>query len=526
MKDDINMQNERKNIQEKDFYILILILGIVLGAILRFIPSTLAGFPVHDGGMFYFMVEELKSNHFVLPVFTGYNLSDIPFAYPPFGFYATALISTLFRIPALDVIHWLPPLISTISLPIFYLLADEILESKKQAALSTLFYGLLPASYEWTVMGGGITRAFGLIFMFLTIIFTNRLFAHSGYKPALLTALFGALAFLSHPQSGLQAASVSILLWLFRGRSKRTFFWSGFVVIGVIALTSPWWGTILSYHGIASFSSAMRISNGSLLYLIKLLLVWLEKGPVITLIAAIGVTGLLAALMQKKFLLPIWLILPLLVDPRTANGMGRVIAISMLAGYGFEMVLAPALINLRKPVNSWYEDRFAVFSLFAVLFTVFIGSLIFSFKLAAKSLSPADRETIDWVNQNIPPGNDFLLLTGEQYSMDDPFQEWFPALTLQRSRTTLQGGEWTLAENFFPFYQKLVDLQNCADLDCIHAWVENTGLTFRYLLLKKIPEESPLHKSQTSLMESVSKSSEYELIYENENAVIFLKVKR
>ena len=113
------MRTDRKNLQEKDFYVLILVLSIVLGGILRFIPPTLAGFPVHDGGMFYYMVEELKSNHFALPAFTTYNLSDIPFAYPPFGFYVTALISTLFRIPTLDVVRWMPSIISTFALLAF-----------------------------------------------------------------------------------------------------------------------------------------------------------------------------------------------------------------------------------------------------------------------------------------------------------------------------------------------------------------------------------------------------------------------
>ena len=189
-------------------------------------PVAMAGFPVNDGGMFYVMVEELQANNFLLPAFTQYNLADIPYAYPPFGFYVTALISSLFRIPALDVVRWLPPLVSTLSLLAFYLLADELLRSKTQAALATLFYGLIPASFGWAIMGGGITRSFGLLFLYLTIAFANRLFTRTSGLHAALTALFGALAFLSHPETGLQAAAACILLWLFRGRSKKTLLWS------------------------------------------------------------------------------------------------------------------------------------------------------------------------------------------------------------------------------------------------------------------------------------------------------------
>ncbi len=520
------MRFNSKTLREKDFTILILVLGIVLGGVLRFIPPTLAGFPVHDGGMFYYMVEELKSNHYALPAFTAYNQSSIPFAYPPFGFYVTALLSTLFRTPVLDVIRWLPPLVSTLALPTFFGMAKEILDSKNQAALAVLFFGLLPGSFEWTVMGGGITRAFGLLFMLLTIRFANRLYVRTDFLTAGATALFGALAFLSHPQSGLQAALISILLWLFRGRSKKTFFWSAFVAICVIGLTSPWWGTVLSIHGVPPFLSVMRISNGGVFYLIKILLLWLEKGPVVTLTAAIGVTGLLAALAKKNYLLPIWLVLPFFVDSRTANDMGRVVAVSMLAGFGFDMVLAPALLVLRKRAGEWFSDRYIAFSLFTIVFTLFIGSSIFSFKLAERSLPVADRETMNWIEKNIPPGNDFLLLTGEQYSMNDPFQEWFPAMTNQHSQTTLQGGEWIRGEDFFPFYGELVAIQTCSSLDCINNKTEQIGLRYQYLLIKKVPEENSLHTSLTSLLEIVDISPKYELIYEDENSILFERAER
>src|SRR3990172_9530998 len=93
------------SMNNKDSYKIFLLLAILLGGIVRFMPVFMAGFPVNDGGMFYVMVEELKANHFLLPAFTNYNLAGIPYAYSPFGFYATALISSLFRIPALDLIR-------------------------------------------------------------------------------------------------------------------------------------------------------------------------------------------------------------------------------------------------------------------------------------------------------------------------------------------------------------------------------------------------------------------------------------
>jgi len=506
----------------KDAYKVFLLLAILLGGIVRFMPVFMAGFPVNDGGMFYVMVEELKANHFLLPAFTQYNLAGIPYAYSPFGFYATGLISSLFRIPALDVVRWLPPLVSTLSLLAFYLLAAEILRSPLQAALATLFYGLVPDSFSWAIMGGGITRSFGLLFLFLTIAFANRLFTRTSGRYAALTALFGALAFLSHPETGLQAAAACILLWLFRGRSRQTMLWSFAVALGVVALTAPWWGAVLGYHGLAPFQSAFQTSDDGAFHLAQLLTLQIGSGVFFNLTVAFGLIGLLAVLARRDFLLPVWLVFPFFLDPRSAGGMALV-PLSMLAAFGFDELLAPALLSLRGHDGAWFADRFVSLSMFGVGFYLFFGAAIFGIGLAGASLSAADRETIAWVDANIPPGSDFLLLTGEQYSMKDPFQEWFPALTEQHSLTTLQGAEWTLGADFFPFYGELVALQHCADAACIEAWGERSGLHHRYLLIKILPEGSafPLKPSLDLLLDSVRKSGQYRLVHQTKNAVIF-----
>jgi hypothetical protein len=517
-----------KSLSKDDQSKLFLLIALLLGGIVRFVPVIMAGFPVNDGGMFYNMVQELQANHFLLPAFTHYNLADIPYAYPPFGFYATALISSLFRIPVLTVVRWLPPLVSTLSLLAFYLMADEILGSRLQAALATVLYGLVPDSFGWAIMGGGITRSFGLLFLFLTIAFANRLFTRTSGLPvppwvqAALMALFSALAFLSHPETGVQAVAACLLLWLFRGRSKRILLWSAAVALGVVALTAPGWGTVLAQHGLAPFQSALQSSDDGTFHLAQLLTLQLGGGVFFNLTVALGLIGLVAVLAQKQFLLPVWLIVPFFVDPRSAAGMAMM-PMSMLAAYSFDQVLAPALLSMRGREGLWLADRFVTLSMLGMVFYMFFNSSVYGLGLAGASLSAADRETIARVDANIPVGSDFLLLTGEQYSMKDPFQEWFPALTKQHSQTTLQGDEWTLGADFFPFYGELVALQHCADVSCIEAWSVRTGLGYEYLLVKKIPKggNSPLSGSLPLLLDSARGSSQYEKIHETENAVIF-----
>ncbi len=56
--------------------------------------------PLNDGGPFYSMIQDIQKNGFALPLFTSYNLDHIPLVYPPLSFYFTALLSTLFHLPA------------------------------------------------------------------------------------------------------------------------------------------------------------------------------------------------------------------------------------------------------------------------------------------------------------------------------------------------------------------------------------------------------------------------------------------
>ena len=222
-------------------------LAILLGGIVRFMPVVMAGFPVNDGGMFYVMVEEFKANHFLLPAFTQYNLAR-------YSLCISALWVLCHGTDFQPVSHSGSgggPLAAATGQHAFLAgllscLAIEILGiSSTGCAWRPFSMDLFLNSFGWAIMGGGITRSFGLLFLFLTIAFANRLFTRTSGLHAALTALFGALAFLSHPETGMQAAAACILLWLFRGRSRQTLLWSWAVALGVVALTAPWWGTVL-----------------------------------------------------------------------------------------------------------------------------------------------------------------------------------------------------------------------------------------------------------------------------------------
>src|SRR3712207_3523295 len=77
----------------------------LLSLYVRLMPALRAGFPINDGGLFYRMIEDLRLNVYLLPTYTTYNAADIPFAYPPLGFYLAGSITDLTGMHLLDVLR-------------------------------------------------------------------------------------------------------------------------------------------------------------------------------------------------------------------------------------------------------------------------------------------------------------------------------------------------------------------------------------------------------------------------------------
>src|SRR5512133_1314061 len=118
-----------KKIHRGEWADLIVVLAFLLGAFMRFSPTLLAGFPINDGGMFAVMIDDLKASHYLLPAFTTYNHINIPFAYPPLGFYLGRLTSDLFGITAVQALRWVPSFFASLSILAFYLLALRLFKN-------------------------------------------------------------------------------------------------------------------------------------------------------------------------------------------------------------------------------------------------------------------------------------------------------------------------------------------------------------------------------------------------------------
>jgi hypothetical protein len=501
--------------------ILLLFLAILFGAYVRILPVARAGFPLEDGGLFYAMTNDLIKSGFRLPLVTSYNQLNIPFIYPPFSLYLTGTLQVLTGLSLLDLIRWLPVLFSLLTIPAFFLLACELLDSRPQAALATLIFALLPRSYEWIIMGGGVTRAPATLFLILMAWAAYRVFQGKGWKAASLAALFGGLVLLTHPERALHAAATGILFWLWLDRSRSGMWKAVAIGAGTLLISSPWWLTALIRYGARPLLLAAQSAGSRWLFWAPLLQLNFTDEAV-PLVAFLAVLGAFICWKQHKGLLAVWFVLSFLVDPRSAP---HVIAVqvSLLAAIGLTEIIFPAL---SKFASDWM-DVFGT-KLGKAVFGYFLIMLLFNAQsnlqlLNGLVLSAADRQAIDWTVSDTSSDSRFLVLDWQSEPMFSPLLEWFPALSGRMNIVTIQGREWLpAAANFNTRMQTYPDLYACLyrDAACLDTWAQANGETFDYIYLSLQISGGILRPSRLS--DSLFTSPSYHLVYETPQVLIFL----
>ena len=211
----------------------------------RLISVLPAAFPLNDGGLFHDLIATLVANHFNLPTFSLYNGQSIPYAYPPLAFYLVGVLSQMIQIAPLQLLQFVPVLLTVACIPAFYVLAVKILESPRQAALATLAFAFMPRTFDWLIMGGGVTRALGLLLALLLMRQIVSLFSGQSRKAIVPGIILGALLVLSHPQATAHAAITAGLFYFWKDRSRSSLRDGMIVVAGIAIITAPWWVTVI-----------------------------------------------------------------------------------------------------------------------------------------------------------------------------------------------------------------------------------------------------------------------------------------
>jgi len=434
-----------------------------LGLWVRAVHVLPAGFPLNDGGLFYAMAEDIQRAGYTLPEFSSYNDGTIPFVYSPLAFYFAALLDDLTPLSLLDGIWLLPLVESVFVVAAFHLFARSLLSDRWAAIVATAAFAVVPRSFIWLIMGGGLTRALGLAFALLALREARRIHAaEDWWRPALLGACYLALTVLAH----LEAAAflvASLPLFALLPPRRRGVLILGAIGLGGLLLTAPWWSLVLARHGIEPFLAA-RDFGGSLLAQGTLDTMWLQlRDPIFTgepffpLIGALGLLGAVYSIARGRVLLPAWWVLILLLNMRAFPTFAAV-PTALLVGVAVRWVIAPSLTRAVPSTDSApprWGGRWQRPAQYAGIAAIVVGALWFAILGALEdrrgdqryleALSSTEVAAMRWVEQRTPEDARFVVISRNRWFADRD-GEWFPVLAERESVNTVQGYEWVDGE--------------------------------------------------------------------------------
>jgi hypothetical protein len=516
---------------------------LLLGVFVRAFHVLSFDFPVNDGGLFYAMTKDLQEANYLLPANTSYNGGDIPLSYPPFAFYVSGLLDDLTPLSLLEVFRFLPLVATCLTLPAFFVLARSLISSKVAVLFALLAFALIPRSFMWLLMGGGVTRSLGLLFALLALHQAYRLYAEKKGNAAWALTVLSALTVLTHLETGWFLAFSIGLFFVAFGRDKQAARSSMLIVLWTVILTAPWWWMSVARHGLDPFLAATG-SGGSVFeggestreaYLGMLRFVSTSE-PLFPIWGMLAFIGAVAALITRRWLLPVWWLLIIVLDVR-AFPTFTTLPVAMLAGIGVADFVLPAVkhnlplklpTGLRDGIGSLRRGQALPFAAPAAVFAgllVFatIAALLRSDKLDGegmylRSISSDERVAMAWVRQRTPESSAFLIVPESSWETART-AEWFPVLADRTNVTTVQGSEWLDDGGFERASSTYNQAFECGyrATSCLEELAVDAQLRFTHVYISK----QDGGQCCFTLLESLLSDPAYQLVYDNLGATIF-----
>ncbi len=515
--------------------------GLALASRLPFLLR--ADFPLNDGGLFYRMSQDVLDARHTLPAFTSYNGDSIPFAYPPAGFFIAALTAGAFHASLLNLLCILPVLANVLSVVAFFFIALSILESEWHSYLATALFALAPREFYWHIMGGGLTRSFGLLFGLIALTQARALYERPAIWRTVWCAGFASLALLSHLELGLFTAVSFLIFFLAYGRSTMGLL--RLLLVGALGgvIISPWVLAVSQVHGLAPFRAASQSSEWDLIRvsISTLLKFSFTEEPLLPVIGAAGALGIVVSVLRRDWLLPAWLVAIFVVTPRSASAQASV-PLAMLGARGLLDVVG---VGLRLALDSDVGKRpLAVgegiwrnrlggaalgvlplgYLLIANWYTAYIGDH------PLHALAPEEREAMTWIAQHTPPSSVFLVLSPHLIWEEDAVGEWFPVLAVRKSLLTPQGSEWLPGGTFERRKDLHGELHRRAQgtLADLEEWFQREGLSFSHVYISRsmnIPKNGNRNREMSleGIRQQFLSSPAYSVVYDGTGATVLVR---
>ena len=479
-------------------------LVIAAGVLLRIAPVLQADFPSGDGGLAYASIRDLMANGFAPALTVSYN-GTMSFPYPFLAFELVAVVSSITGIDPLPLIRILPPLLSALSIVAFAWLARELLDGRRLVLVATFFFATLPAGYQASIQGGGITRALATVLVLVALYVGVRAFRMGGRGAYLWCGVLIGLAQLAHPDGGLASAIGLLFLLLLVGPSRSRIL--GLLAVGLVALavSALWWLRVVIELSPETLLSAVDTAPWRLSGLTEQASQLLYSSGLPLLAAALAVAVFEAVVHPSRVLLALggWALAILVLDQRNAS-MDVVVPAALLAAAGLESFLTrtwPKLARGRQGPATRQRRAAAIVAAVLAVVSVAMPFVVPGAAGPRDQLRPADIDVMDVVSARFAPGTRFLLVTGSKWHADG-ISEWFPALTGAVSVVTPQGTEWHGEGVFRQTVEDHAAAQDCAGLtmSCLDAWSAATHLPFDAIYVAG-PEAESSRQPQATIPE-------------------------
>ncbi len=461
--------------------------------------------PMGYAGMFSLMAELIANASFRLPLEVPYyGPGGIPFAYPPLGLYAFALLITITK-KTFILLRFLPPFLTLTALIPYYFLVLEISRSRVAGFAATFLAGIsipLHIPHAWAA---GIVRAPAFFLSLCAIVFFILGEKSEKTRWTILSGITFGATILTHLHYALFVA-IWIFFWsLSRFWSPKT--WLKLLQVGLIGFltAAPWIALMLYRYSFSVFFGAIH-SHGNLVPVYSIQIVhrlisqagfnlqpvWDDK--VLSFFAVIG----LARQVIKRNLSLLFTVAGLLLLIGE-DGQRFIFTMTyLLAGIG----ISQAVSILLGASEEAYQIGLGL------VIMIGLGLILYSENLSIKYLnrfSPRlTRDAFllaDFFHKNTATESTYLALVPQDEA------EWMPYLFRRSPLVAQWGSEWLGAYDLQTSY--MLQLRSCRDRQdfvCIERF---------FARLERTPDYLVLLNQDKQLNAVVAGEKEWQKIYQN-----------
>lgn len=497
---------------------------IIIGLVVYLAYLFSHDYPAYAGGLFLVMADQISQHGYRLPTtIPYYTETGVPFGYPPFMFYVTALARNLTGAPLIAFSTYVPGAVVVAYLIPYYGIALKILGSARRAGLATALFAVTATTLRWHLSSGGLVRAPAMLFALFGVFVGLKLFLERDRRWLPVAVVLFGLVVLTHPTYSVFFGLSYLVLYGFFDRSRGGLLVGSIVAVGGLALAAPWWVTVSQRHGADIFMTASGTHSGlggGLRRLVVKLGYSLDDMNPESIFYALAYAGGIYSLRRGEYFLPTWAMSSsyFIGKNRFMFVAGSMLSVVLLLDYVLPKLHARVDgPGQRRTVEAWLVAAIVVLAAIAGALTgaSALGVAHENSPSQPQPMDEYDREAMGWIKSNTDPEAEFAVL-------GDP-GEWLPHFAERTIVLGPWGWEWKKTDGYYREIRLFDVVSTCGSASCISVAMTDAGRNpdYVYVPTGRYTVRGRQFVRGSALRQSMIRSERYELVYENDGVMIF-----